>query len=76
LISVQLTIEDLLAHRSGIGDYLDEEAVADLTDYLLDVPVHQLDRKAAYLPILAGRPAKFAAGDRFPTATAVTSCWP
>jgi CubicO group peptidase (beta-lactamase class C family) len=27
LISYQVTIEHLLAHRSGIGDYLDEEAV-------------------------------------------------
>ena len=25
LISVQVTIQDLLAHRSGIGDYLDEK---------------------------------------------------
>jgi CubicO group peptidase (beta-lactamase class C family) len=31
LISGQVTIEDLFAHRSGIGDYLDEEAVADVT---------------------------------------------
>jgi CubicO group peptidase (beta-lactamase class C family) len=37
----------------------------DITDYVLDVPVHQLDRTAAYLPILANRPAKFAAGERF-----------
>jgi CubicO group peptidase (beta-lactamase class C family) len=65
LISAQVTVEHLLAHRSGIGDYLDEEAVAGVTDYVLDVPVHQLDRTAAYLPILAGRPTKFAAGDRF-----------
>jgi CubicO group peptidase (beta-lactamase class C family) len=65
LISDQVCIEHLLAHRSGIGDYLDEEAVADIADYVLDVPVHQLDRTAAYLPILAGRPAKFAAGERF-----------
>jgi CubicO group peptidase (beta-lactamase class C family) len=64
LISDQVSIEHLLAHRSGIGDYLDEEAVG-ITDYVLEVPVHQLDRTAAYLPILAGRPAKFAAGDRF-----------
>jgi CubicO group peptidase (beta-lactamase class C family) len=64
LISDQVSIEHLLAHRSGIGDYVDEEAV-DITDYVLDVPVHQLDRTAAYLPILAGRPAKFPAGDRF-----------
>jgi CubicO group peptidase (beta-lactamase class C family) len=64
LISDQVSIEHLLAHRSGIGDYLDEDAV-DITDYVLDVPVHQLDRTAAYLPILADRPAKFAAGECF-----------
>jgi CubicO group peptidase (beta-lactamase class C family) len=64
LISDQVSIEHLLAHRSGIGDYLDEEAV-DITDYVLDVPLHQLDRTAAYLPLLAGRSAKFAAGERF-----------
>jgi hypothetical protein len=75
LISDQVSIEHLLAHRSGSGDYVDEEAV-DITDYVLHVPVHQLDRTAAYVPILAGRPAKFAAGERFssPIATAVTSC--
>jgi CubicO group peptidase (beta-lactamase class C family) len=64
LISDQVSIEHLLAHRSGIGDYLDEEAVA-ITDYVLDVPVHQLDRTAAYLPLLADRPAKFAADEHF-----------
>jgi CubicO group peptidase (beta-lactamase class C family) len=32
---------------------------------VLDVPVYQLDRAAAYLPILANRPTKFAAGERF-----------
>jgi CubicO group peptidase (beta-lactamase class C family) len=64
LISDQVSIEHLLAHRSGIGDHFDEEAV-EITDYVLDVPVHQLDRTAAYLPILAGQLAKFAAGDRF-----------
>ena len=64
LISDQVTIEHLLAHRSGIGDYLDEADV-EITDYVLDVPVHQLDRPAAYLPIMADRPAKSAAGERF-----------
>jgi CubicO group peptidase (beta-lactamase class C family) len=49
LISDQVSIEHLLAQRYGIGDYLDEEAAA-ITDYVLDVPVHRLDRTAAYLP--------------------------
>jgi CubicO group peptidase (beta-lactamase class C family) len=71
LISDQVSIEHLLAHRSGIGDYVDEEAV-DITDYVLDVPVHQLDRTAAYLPILACRPVKSLPVSASPTATAGT----
>jgi CubicO group peptidase (beta-lactamase class C family) len=75
LISDQVSIEHLLAHRSGIGDYLDEEAV-DITDYVLDVPVHQLVGQRAYLPILANRPTKFAAGERFSYCNSGSSCWP
>jgi CubicO group peptidase (beta-lactamase class C family) len=30
-----VTIEHLLSHRSGIGDYLDEEVEHDLADYLM-----------------------------------------
>jgi CubicO group peptidase (beta-lactamase class C family) len=38
-----VTVEHLLAHRSGIGDYLDEEdGDLDLTAHLLTVPVHRL----------------------------------
>jgi CubicO group peptidase (beta-lactamase class C family) len=32
LIADDVTIEHLLAHRSGIGDYLDEDAVDDIGD--------------------------------------------
>ena len=42
LIDDRVTVEHLLAHRSGIGDYLDEDADRDVTDYVLPVPVHQL----------------------------------
>ena len=37
-----MTIEHLLAHRSGIGDYLDEDDVDDVADYVMPVPVHAL----------------------------------
>ncbi len=60
-----VTVEHLLAHRSGIGDYLDEEAGSDASDYVMPVPVHELATTEDYLPILAGRPAKFAPGERF-----------
>ncbi len=65
LIGDEVTIEHLLSHRSGIGDYLDEEADQDLADYLMPVPVHELATTEEYLAVLGGHPTKFAPGDRF-----------
>jgi CubicO group peptidase (beta-lactamase class C family) len=65
LIADDVTIEHLLAHRSGIGDYLDEEAGYDITDYVLTVPVHELATTEQYLRVLDGHPTKFAPGERF-----------
>jgi len=65
LIGDDVTIEHLLAHRSGIGDYFDEEADHEITDYVMTVPVHELATTEQYLAVLAGHPAKFAAGERF-----------
>ncbi|MBA2460693.1 MAG: beta-lactamase family protein [Actinobacteria bacterium] len=65
LIGDDVTIEHLLSHRSGIGDYLDEEADHDLSDYLMSVPVHQLATTEHYLAVLDGHPRKFAPDARF-----------
>ncbi len=65
LIADGVTVEHLLAHRSGIGDYLDEEALDDIRDYVMPVPVHELATTEQYLPVLDGHPTVFAAGDRF-----------
>jgi CubicO group peptidase (beta-lactamase class C family) len=65
LIGNDVTIEHLLAHRSGIGDYLDEEAGYDVTDYLLPVSPHELATTEQYLAVLAGHPGKFPSGERF-----------
>ena len=65
LIGDDVTIEHLLSHRSGICDYLDEEAELDLRDYLMPAPVHQLCATEDYLAVLEGHPRKFAAGERF-----------
>lgn len=64
LIDDAVTIGDLLAHTSGIGDYLDESEGA-ITDYVLDVPVHRLDRTEAFLPVLDGRPQTSPPGQGF-----------
>jgi CubicO group peptidase (beta-lactamase class C family) len=65
LIGDEVTIEHLLAHRSGIGDYVDEESGVDVTDYLLPVPVFELATTEQYLAVLDGHPSKFAPGERF-----------
>jgi CubicO group peptidase (beta-lactamase class C family) len=64
LIDPCVTVEHLLAHRSGIGDYLDEETVA-VDDYVLRVPAQQLDSTASYLAVLDGHPMRFTPGERF-----------
>jgi CubicO group peptidase (beta-lactamase class C family) len=65
LIGDDVTIEHLLAHRSGIGDYLDEEAGLPITAYVMPVPVHELATSEQYLRVLDGHPAVFPAGERF-----------
>jgi CubicO group peptidase (beta-lactamase class C family) len=65
LIDEDVTVEHLLAHRSGIGDYFDEEVDRPITDHVLPVPVHELDATEQYLRVLDGYPAKFRPGERF-----------
>ena len=65
LIDDDVTIEQLLSHRSGIGDYLDEDAGHELTEYLMPIPVHELATTEQYLAVLDGHPTKFAPGERF-----------
>ncbi len=65
LVAHDVTVEHLLAHRSGIGDYLDEHALDSISDYVMPVPVHQLASTEQYLPVLAGHPTVSPAGERF-----------
>jgi len=65
LIADEVTIEHLLAHRSGIGDYLDEDAVDDISDYVMPVSVHELATTEQFLPVLDGHETAFPASERF-----------
>jgi CubicO group peptidase (beta-lactamase class C family) len=64
LIADDVTVEHLLTHTSGIGDYLDEEADTEITDYFVGA-AHELTTTEAFLPLLDGHPTKYRAGDRF-----------
>ncbi|KRE56956.1 serine hydrolase [Phycicoccus sp. Soil748] len=65
LVDDDVTIEHLLTHTSGIGDYLDEASDWKVSDFVLSVPVHELRTAEAFLPMLDGHPHKFPAGERF-----------
>lgn len=65
LIRDDVTIEHLLAHRSGIGDYYDEDVHTDVDAFVLPVPVGDLATTEAYLAVLDGFPTKFAPDERF-----------
>ena len=65
LVADDVTVEHLLAHRSGIGDYLDEESGGSVTDYVMPVPVHRLAATEDFLAVLDGHATKFAAGTDF-----------
>jgi len=65
LIADDVTIEQLLAHRSGIGDYLDEDAIDDIGYYVMPVSVHELTTTELYLPVLDGHETVFPAGELF-----------
>jgi CubicO group peptidase (beta-lactamase class C family) len=65
LIADNVTVEHLLAHRSGIGDYLDEAAGTAVTEYVMPVPVQALATTEGYLAVLDGHATAFPAGERF-----------
>jgi CubicO group peptidase (beta-lactamase class C family) len=65
LIDDGVTIDHLLSHRSGIGDYLDEDAGHHITDYVMTVPVHELASTEQYLAVLGGHGTTFPPGERF-----------
>lgn len=65
LIDDRVTVQHLLAHRSGIGDYLDEALLSDVDDYVMPLPVHRLDTTEAYLPMLDRHPQREPPGETF-----------
>jgi CubicO group peptidase (beta-lactamase class C family) len=64
-IADDVTVEHLLSHRSGIGDYFDEHSIDDRTDHVLRVSMHELETTEGFLAVLDGHEIVFPAGERF-----------
>lgn len=64
LIADEVTVEQLLAHRSGIGDYLDEGSDYDVAGYVMG-PVHEYVTTESFLKALDGFPMKSTPDERF-----------
>jgi CubicO group peptidase (beta-lactamase class C family) len=60
-----VTIEQVLAHRSGMGDYFDEDEDDDVDDYVMDIPVHRLASPMDYMPAIEGPHQRATAGSTF-----------
>jgi CubicO group peptidase (beta-lactamase class C family) len=61
----EVTLERLLSHTSGIGDYCDEEEGEDYEEVWKERPCYAFRKPADFLPLFVDRPAKFAPGSRF-----------
>ena len=72
LVDERVTVEHLLTHRSGVGDYFDEDGGLSANDYVLPIPVHRLSCTKAYLEVLQGHPMAFTLVSGSRTATADT----
>ena len=65
-IADDVTVAHLLAHRSGIGDYIDEENEdLDPYDYVLLSPIQDLATTDGFVVEVDCHPTKFAADERF-----------
>lgn len=65
LVQREVTVRQLLAHTSGMGDYLDESEFGDIEQYVLPVAAQQLCCPADFWPLLHGRGWKFPPGSSF-----------
>lgn len=64
LIDDRVTIEHLLSHTSGIGDYLDESEWSP-TDHVLPQPVHTYRVSEDFVATLDGHPQRAEPGSEF-----------
>jgi CubicO group peptidase (beta-lactamase class C family) len=60
-----ITLRQLLAHRSGLPDYFDEETMSDYGELWKDRPNYRMLRPEDFFPLFMGRDCAFEPGSRF-----------
>jgi CubicO group peptidase (beta-lactamase class C family) len=61
-----VTIDHLLTHRSGVGDYLDETTGGDIDEHVLgSLSAHTLETARDYLPLLNAHRQQSSPGEQF-----------
>ena len=64
-IDPNITVEQLLMHTSGVGDYFDEEVMDDYAELWQDIPNYRIRSSADYPPLLNDKPMASEPGTEF-----------
>lgn len=64
-ISPEVTLRQLLTHRSGIADIAEEDDGENYADVFAAVPCHVIVETADFVKVFGTKPANFAPGERY-----------
>ncbi len=64
-IDIDITVEQLLMHTSGIPDYFDESVMSEYEDLWKDFPNYKIRTNADLLPLFIDKPMMYPRGTKF-----------
>ena len=64
-IDVEVTVEQLLNHTSGVPDYFDESAMDEYEELWVDYPNYKIRRNSDLLPLFINKPMMYPKGEKF-----------
>ena len=63
-LNEKIIVGDLLCHKSGMGDYVDEDEINDINEFTLPIPIQNLKSASDYIPLLEEKEQKFIPGSQ------------